>query len=305
MAGNELMQKMLHFSVKNVNGVSCFECDYHYTLGKRLSQLEEYPKGSCFYVINEGGPGIRHLLEPVSGWRIKVGDYYLYLLIGGEDVMSEAGRAQIPKLHRLLMSEKWYYAAQDDIIQYWTSPGDKENNPEDYLIPEERSALLVGVIEKTGESIESALELGCNIGRNLNYLKREMGITVGGLEINEAAVGLLRDNYPDLAQSPVLLGDLTRTIHKLEDRSYDLVFSMAVLMHLHPDIEDVFWDKVSTVARKLIITIENESQGSLRNWPRNYKTLFEPRGWKEILYHYPLKGLGALEGYTIRAFVLK
>jgi len=303
MRFNPVMQNMVCFTQKRDQGVLVFENDYHYAMGEPLQQLADYEPGSYFHVHKEERFGIRHLKEPVPGWRIKVGPYYLYLLMGGEEILAEENHAPALRLHRQLMTMKLYYPNSNDIINYWEAPEDDFNNAADYFKPEERSVLLAGLIEKTGVQIESALEMGCNVGRNLNYLKQQMEIETAGLEICSGAVDLLRQNYPDLAESTIVLGDLTQTIHQLEDQSYDLVFSMAVLMHLHPETDESFWDKVSKVARKVIITIENEHSGSERHWPRNYGEMFQSRGWQEVIHFFPIKGMPGLDGYTIRAFL--
>ncbi len=304
MRVNPVMQDMVCFTLKNDQGVTLYENDYHYEIGEPLHQLNQYPKGSYFQVVNESGNfGIHHLQEPVMGWRVPLGDHYLYLLIGEKAILEESRHKEVMQLHRELMGRNWYYPGSEDIIKYWQSPEDDYNNPEDYVKPEERSALLAGLIQKTGVEAKSALELGCNVGRNLNYLKKNLNMEVAGLEINAQAVELLRKHYPDLADASITVGDMTQTIFQVEDRSYDLVFSMAVLMHLHPKTEPVFWDKVSRIARKAIITIENENWGSERNWPRNYGEIFVSRGWREVIHFFPVKGMPGLDGYTIRAFL--
>lgn len=302
MRVNPIMSSMVYFNPVVDGGHKIFENDYPFVAGPVLKQLEDFPPGSYFYVSNEESLGVRHIDSPVPGWRIKVGPYYLYLLFGEEDAMAVVEKKSLLKLHRLLMKEGWYYPDTEDIKGYWRAPEDDFNNPKDYFKPEERSELLTEIIKKINIPLKSALELGCNVGRNINYLREKMNLQVGGLEINEEAVALLRENYPSLAKSVITTGDLTQTIHNEADGSYDLIFSMAVLMHLHPATESKFWDKVATVARKLIITIENEQGCTERNWPRNYKTIFEARSWTEIVYYYPIQGLPGLDGYTIRAF---
>ena len=82
----------------------------------------------------------------------------------------------------------------DNIHTFW-----KEESPEGNFFPAIdcnlrsgtiQSALMGNIKPKT-----SILEVGCNVGRNLNHLHK-MGFTnVAGVEINEHAVKRLREEY--------------------------------------------------------------------------------------------------------------
>lgn len=67
----------------------------------------------------------------------------------------------------------------------------------------------------------------------------------------------------------------------MQINSYDLVFTMAVLEHLHKDSEYVFKD-IARIAKQYLLTIEDESGISKRHFPRNYQAIFEPLGLKQI-----------------------
>ncbi len=153
-------------------------------------------------------------------------------------------------------------------------------------------------MEKCG-TVTSALELGCNVGRNLNCLRQELGINVAGIEISEKALSLMKDSYPALQDCKTYVGDMNNVITEIAENSYDLVYSMAVLMHLHPATPVSFWSQVVRVASKYIITIENESGSSNRNWIRNYKEIFEGCGARQI---YEENNSVISDAYVMRIF---
>jgi 2-polyprenyl-3-methyl-5-hydroxy-6-metoxy-1,4-benzoquinol methylase len=51
--------------------------------------------------------------------------------------------------------------------------------------------------------------------------------------------------------------------------SHDIVFSMAVLEHIHEDSSVVF-EEMRRIARKLVVTIEDEHERGWRHFPRDY-----------------------------------
>ena len=78
-----------------------------------------------------------------------------------------------------------------------------------------------------GLDIESMFEIGCNSGRNLHYISKNMpGKKLGGLEIAPGAVAKARENIPG---ATIYMDDL----HNMDtDDKYDVVFTGGVLMHI-------------------------------------------------------------------------
>ena len=56
---------------------------------------------------------------------------------------------------------------------------------------------------------------------------------------------------------------------------------MATLQHIHNDNKFIF-DEIVRITKKNLITIEDEKGISWRHFPRNYKTIFEKLGLKQI-----------------------
>jgi SAM-dependent methyltransferase len=182
---------------------------------------------------------------------------------------------------------------------YWKNP-DKRNDPRDYLKGEERTAYLVGVMKKYADPSDSILEIGCNVGRNLAGLKAAGHPALFGIEINQKAVDILRKKYPELSTSPIYCGPVENVIRKLN--TIDIIYTMAVLEHIHPDVEALVFSEMVRVAKKYIIAIEDETFTSSRHFPRNYKKIFTGLGCKEVASEKcaHIKGLGA--GYICRVF---
>jgi len=157
-------------------------------------------------------------------------------------------------------------------------------SPESYAKTSiERSNVLVGLIEELiispGASI---LELGCNVGRNLECLYQAGYKNLIGLDISTEAFEQMAKSYPKLFSICHTYKCSIEHWSKLPDRTLveDVIFTMATLMHLHPDSEWVF----EKIAERCIylITIEAETQNTSNTVPRNYKDVFESLGMVQI-----------------------
>ena len=170
--------------------------------------------------------------------------------------------------------------SRDELHGYWRNP-DQKNDPSTYLESGRRSEYLVSLVKQHAGADASVIELGCNVGRNLHYLWQAGYRNLSGVEINEQAVKMMREKFPDV-KVKVHQGALEDKIRDLGQ--YDLVFTMAVLEHIHRDSEWVFGE-IARIAKKCLITIEDEKNVSERHFPRNYKEIFEPLGLRQIYEH--------------------
>ncbi len=121
-----------------------------------------------------------------------------------------------------------------------------------------------------------------------------------GIEISEKAITALKKMYPVLDQNAKIIhSSIENIIKELPSDHYDMVFTMAVLEHIHPDSEWIFED-IAKITKTYLITIEAEKSKHWRLFPRNHKNIFEKFGLKQ-LEENNCKNAG-LELYTIRVF---
>jgi len=171
---------------------------------------------------------------------------------------------------------------KEKIHEYWRRPWDGVNRPQDYLQGQERSRFLVGLAPKYVRLEGRVLEIGCNVGRNLQHLFTAGFMNLEGIEISEEAVKLLRTSYPDLAASArIYNAPVEEVLPGLEDARYDLTFTMAVLEHIHTESEWTF-PHIVRVTKETLITIEDEKNVSERHFPRNYRKVFEALGMRQV-----------------------
>ncbi len=167
-----------------------------------------------------------------------------------------------------------------ELHNYWLHP-DADNEPEGYLQPEERSEFLFEIVRAYAEPDASVLEIGCNVGRNLAFLQDNGYSRLAGIEINPSALEILARRFPELkAAARIENAAVEIALPRLADSEYDLIFTMAVLEHLHPDSEWVFGE-IARVGRTLL-TIEDESSIHWRAFPRDYRRIFERLGMTQV-----------------------
>lgn len=141
-----------------------------------------------------------------------------------------------------------------------------------------RSQTVINILSPLITKEYSILEIGCNIGRNLNHLWQAGYKDVRGIEISEHAVRRLRIEYPCLATTPVDIGPAERLIQKYDSNSIDVIFTMAVLEQLHPDSRCLF-KEMARVARKYVLAIEpREGKRSHMQYPWDIKNEFTAVG---------------------------
>ncbi len=190
---------------------------------------------------------------------------------------------------------------KDDLHEFWRDP-DATNRPEGYLKPTGRSEFLLAFVRPYVASESTILEIGCNVGRNLAYLFDAGYHHLTGIEINGDALSLLRQSYPDLAAAATLIhAPVEDAIRELPDASMDLVFTMAVLEHIHPDSEWIF-DEIVRVASSTVVTVEDERHVSQRHVPRDYGEVFESRGLRQIAHQSLGRDMGFGGPFEARAF---
>ena len=311
VATDEAYSQIMSQPGSHFKKLSFWESALHYRPGPNLiEQLDRQPVGAACLASHQGGPDwrVRRLAGDCAGWRVKVGSQYLYVDLDPVDNPAEGKPSKPDSVDRsveLLFGYGGAMMAHEDILEYWSTPLDNDNRTEGYLQPVGRSRYLQALIERFFPATSSALEIGCNLGRNMNHLTTVMGIDTAGMEISARAIQHMKSHFPALSGARTYLGDVVERIKEVPDKSYDLVYSMAVLMHLHPDTPSSFWSDMVRTAGRGIITIENETSGSMRNWPRNYGRLIEAAGARQI-HQEPLvpvnDDLIDLKDYQVRIF---
>lgn len=146
---------------------------------------------------------------------------------------------------------------------------------------------------------ERVLEVGCNVGWNLEYLRRLGVPDLFGIEPQAYAVELARSRNPRF-------GVLQGTAFELpfRDRWFDLAFTSGVLIHIAPETLGAAMDEIHRVSKRWIVAIEyddpSEQEIEYRGhagalWKRDHGALWQARyPALQLVRRLPL---GAADGY--------
>lgn len=179
----------------------------------------------------------------------------------------------------------------EEAHDYWKNPP-LRNSPAQYIYGTKRSKALYSLIDRYISKDDKILELGCNVGRNLKVLQKHGFNRLWGIEINENAV---KDSI--CPQASFMISSIEEIIKEIPDKHFDVIFTMAVLMHIPYESEWIM-EHIARITKKHIIITEIEKESPLaRFYTRNY-ILFEKFGFKQIMEEREI----IIERYITRVF---
>jgi len=197
-------------------------------------------------------------------------------------------RPPLRPVYRCLMSNRAIrnmfikQASLQECHEYWADPPDLSNPQTNYIQGDEISELVLRIMDEYVERESKVLEIGCNIGRNLNLLNKNGYKELTGVDICGIALELLKTTYNGLSEACELYkSSIEDMITKIPDRAYKVIYTTAVLEHLHIDSEWVFGG-MARITDDYLVTIEDELSVSCRTFPRNYREVFEALGMVQM-----------------------
>jgi SAM-dependent methyltransferase len=171
------------------------------------------------------------------------------------------------------------------LYNYWKNPT-MGNTPREYRKGEDRSNKLISLFDKFCSKEDNILELGCNIGRNLHYLYESGYKNLYGIDINQKALDVGKALYPNtVAKLPLICSTIEDYIIFMLENEIDVMFTMGVLMHIHPSSIWIF-NQMRHITKKYLITVEQEDELCEHVFPRDYKFIFEHLGMKQVFEEY-------------------
>jgi len=168
-----------------------------------------------------------------------------------------------------------------DVEEYWTKRGEltacidaEEERKKEKMDLSER--LLLGVVST--QVFDSILDFGCGYGKHLKLLssqfkdKRIVGVDISSSMLKEA------QNY--LRGTGVELHKIDGLTLPFEDKSFDITYTMSVLVHNPPDRIERIIKEIKRVTRKCSIHMESTTKGLLAKdyYCHDYERLFSING---------------------------
>ena len=141
---------------------------------------------------------------------------------------------------------------QDDQSSFWSGDfGDEyilRNTSKDESVVK---MIMFGRMLKNANKVGSAVELGCNIGLNLEALKSlNDDVSLSGYEINRNAILKARD----LGIGSIQEANITRPI-KIEAK-FEMSFTVGVLIHIAPEQLTQVYENLYNLSSRYILICE-------------------------------------------------
>jgi spore coat polysaccharide biosynthesis protein SpsF len=155
----------------------------------------------------------------------------------------------------------------------------RRNEPHDLLPVNLR---LLSDALRTVPRVNSILELGANVGANLLALHTLLPqASLEGVEIN-------RDSYLKLQELPFVRAHHGSLIDFDSPRTFDLVLTKGVLIHLDPRVLPTAYERIRNLSRKYVLVAEYYNPSPMEIDYRGHRgKLFKRDFAGEILDQYP------------------
>jgi len=186
----------------------------------------------------------------------------------------------------------------EDTRQAWAER-DGEFSPAYYaqIGPNEVTETIVALCRQYLDDEASILEVGCGSGRHLAALHDAGFDDLAGIDLNDDAISVMREHYPATAETVSFrAGAIEDLVPELDDDTFDLVYSVETLQHVHPDDTWVFEDLVR-VTDDLLLTAENEGNAPDRGREHGEVSHVDDgvplyhRDWKRVFHELGLAQL--------------
>ena len=194
-------------------------------------------------------------------------------------------RIYFARFQALMLSHR----SKEETHKYWTVPNDGNNAPSIYTgvgitadkASNERTENLVKIVKDLGIKEPRILEVGCNAGRNLNGLYNAGFKHLTAIEISKNAINQMENVFPETYKnSKIHCGPAEEILPQFENNSFDVVYTMAVLQHIHSDSINEITKEICRVSNSYLLINEAETYASWRHFPRSYRTIFSKLGAK-------------------------
>lgn len=205
----------------------------------------------------------------------------------------------------------------DDVSDYWKNQkiggDDIANSPDAYSSAaiNNRGLNITNSLKELNISKDATiLEMGCNVGRNLNFLYEHDFKNLTGVEICKDAIELGKKKYEELFQSSTfnIFNERCRDfVNNNNNNKYDVVYTMAVLVHINNPEREIFYEYLKTNVKYAIfvepknITRPHRRVGKQLFNVSDYELQMEKRGFLTISNK---ESLGRL-GKTYNTFIFK
>ncbi len=162
--------------------------------------------------------------------------------------------------------------------EYWEKRGVGElHGPQQYVDLQESShVLLEEVAQRASGPGAPILDLGCNVGRHLEELRRRGFTNLYGVDVQKMALERMAVVFPDMkAKAHIERGTFQEYLPRVPDRFFDVVFTHGATIELVPPPFPICRHLARVTSRAVVLAICENGH----SFPRLWETEFTRAGF--------------------------
>lgn len=174
-----------------------------------------------------------------------------------------------------LLSKFWFFPIEV-YSKYWYESGKIGNhNINNFLKIDYNSRLLINTVIKFSDKEDKILDMCCNIGRHLNYLKNKKFKKLNGFDISKFAINNSTLIFPNLKKINLKCSSLENFLVNTKKKKFDIVYTVGATIEL---IKPTFplAQELSRITKKYLILLIDENGHS---YPRFWRFEFKINGF--------------------------
>jgi SAM-dependent methyltransferase len=174
-----------------------------------------------------------------------------------------------------LLCKLWFFPV-NTYSKYWHNIGVNGNhNYKKYVKIDYYSKILLNAVIKFSNKEDEILDLGCNIGRHLNFLKKKKYKKLNGVDIGKFAIKKSTLIFPNLKKINLKCNSIENYLINAKNKKFDIVYTMGATIEL---VKPTFplAQELSRVIRKYLILLIDENGHS---YPRFWRLEFKINGF--------------------------
>lgn len=171
-----------------------------------------------------------------------------------------------------ITSRLWFFPSMY-LSKFWV--GAKKEGDRGYttfMAIDDKALFLLENLQKLIENKNiSILDIGCNVGRFLNYLAKDGCTNLTGIDINQLAIEDSYEVYPELVGKASMQCDTIQNfLSNAKDNEFDLIYTYGATVELvHPTFPLV--RNLARVTSKFVCMFISENQSYVRFWEIEFK----------------------------------
>jgi SAM-dependent methyltransferase len=175
-----------------------------------------------------------------------------------------------------ILSRLWFFPV-NIMSRYWYNVSEKNNhkhNYKKYSKLDDRAKILLKEVIKISDKEYKILDLGCNIGRHLNYLKKKNFKNLNGVDIGQQSINKSILLFPNLKNINLKCASFENYLINAKNGEFDIIYSHGATIELVKPTFPLI-SEISRVTKKYIILLIAENE---HKYPRFWRLEFKFNG---------------------------